>query len=298
MDSPLSLGRRGVNHSSYTVEVYNENKSTRKINMRARNLKPGFFKNDSLAECDPLARILFQGLWCLADREGRLELRPKRIKAEILPYDNADIFKLLDQLVTKGFIVAYKYDTDFFLSIPTFTEHQNPHIKEAESTIPAPFESDTCTILARLNPESLLLNPESLLLNPVHGLHRKKKDSDLKTEDIPFSDIVSHLNTRTKKAYRDTGAKIRSLITARWNEGFRVPDFERVIDNQVIKWEHDPKMREFLRPETIFGTKFESYLNAVPNMAQAGLISAGTQSLLSWAERKMKEAEDANGRQP
>ena len=48
---------------------------------RARNIKPGFFANENLAECDPLARLLFAGLWCLADREGRLEDRPKRIAA-------------------------------------------------------------------------------------------------------------------------------------------------------------------------------------------------------------------------
>jgi hypothetical protein len=140
--------------------------------MRARNLKPGFFKNDLLAECEPLARLLFQGLWCMADRDGRLELRPKRLKAEILPYDNVDILKLLNQLIDKGFVVAYKYENDFFLSIPTFTQHQNPHIKEAASIIPAPDESDTCLVLKLLNPESLLLNPSSL--NPVHGLHRNK----------------------------------------------------------------------------------------------------------------------------
>ena len=49
---------------------------------RARNVKPGFFKNELLAECEPLARILFEGLWCEADREGRLEDRPRRLKAE------------------------------------------------------------------------------------------------------------------------------------------------------------------------------------------------------------------------
>jgi len=140
--------------------------------MRARNIKPGFFKNDLLAECDPLARLLFQGLWCMADREGRLELRPKRLKAEILPYDNVDILKLLNQLIKHEFVIAYKYENEFFLSIPTFTQHQNPHVKEATSTIPAPDESDTCTILILLNPESLLLNPSSL--NPVHGSHRTK----------------------------------------------------------------------------------------------------------------------------
>jgi len=52
---------------------------------RARNIKPGFFKNDQLAECHPLARLLFAGLWCEADRAGRLKDRPKRLKVECLP---------------------------------------------------------------------------------------------------------------------------------------------------------------------------------------------------------------------
>ena len=55
--------------------------------MRARNIKPGFFKNDTLAELEFAARLLFIGLWGLADRAGRLEDRPKKIKAEVFPYD-------------------------------------------------------------------------------------------------------------------------------------------------------------------------------------------------------------------
>jgi len=137
--------------------------------MRARNLKPGFFKNEVLAECDPLARILFEGLWCMADRMGRLEYRPKRIKAEILPYDNVDVIKLLDQLMTKGFIVVYKYDNEYFLEIPTFTEHQNCHIKEAESTIPAPCENDTCTVA--VGPLSSFLLP--LTESPLPRVRKK-----------------------------------------------------------------------------------------------------------------------------
>jgi len=63
---------------------------------RARNIKPGFFMDDVLAEIEPLGRILFAGLWCIADREGRLEDRPKRIKAEVLPYDECDMDNLLE----------------------------------------------------------------------------------------------------------------------------------------------------------------------------------------------------------
>lgn len=75
---------------------------------RARNIKPGFFANEKLAECDPLARLLFAGLWCLADREGRLEDRPKRIRAEVLPYDICDAEALLEQLKEHGFILRYE----------------------------------------------------------------------------------------------------------------------------------------------------------------------------------------------
>lgn len=138
--------------------------------MRARNIKPGFFKNEILAECSPMARLLYIGLWCMADREGRLELRPKRIKAELFPYENCKIESLLEELRKGGFIIAYKISDVLYLTIPTFPQHQSPHIKEAESTIPAPYESDACTILAHLNPESLLLNPEPITPLPQPGV--------------------------------------------------------------------------------------------------------------------------------
>jgi len=105
---------------------------------RSRNIKPGFFLNDDLAECEPLARLLFAGLWCIADREGRLEDRPKRIKAEVLPYDNCDVDQLLNQLVKHKFILRYEVDGGQYIQIINFKKHQNPHVKEAESIIPPP----------------------------------------------------------------------------------------------------------------------------------------------------------------
>ncbi|WP_426664077.1 hypothetical protein [Rhodanobacter aciditrophus] len=107
---------------------------------RARNIKPGFFKNDALAECNPLARILFVGLWCEADREGRLEDRPKRLKAEYLPYDQCDIGALLDELEQHAFVVRYVVGGVGYIAIPNFTKHQNPHVREPASLIPAPGE--------------------------------------------------------------------------------------------------------------------------------------------------------------
>ncbi len=108
--------------------------------MRTRNLKPGFFKNDILGFMDPLCRILFSGLWCLADREGKLEDRPLRIKAEILPFDNCDCDKMLDELFEKGFIIRYEASKERYIKIKNFQKHQHPNIKETVSVIPSPCE--------------------------------------------------------------------------------------------------------------------------------------------------------------
>jgi len=108
---------------------------------RARNIKPGFFKNEDLAQCDPLARILFAGLWCWADKDGRLEDRPVRIKAEILPYDDIDVNALLDQLFERGFIIRYQVGKVKCIDIPTFEKHAKPHANELSSELPPPPKS-------------------------------------------------------------------------------------------------------------------------------------------------------------
>ena len=105
---------------------------------RSRNIKPGFYKNEDLAECSIWARYIFPGLWMMADRDGRLEDRPKRIKAEILPFDTQDVEPLLRELASKGFIVRYEIDGQRYIEIPRFAVHQNPHYSEKASGIKPP----------------------------------------------------------------------------------------------------------------------------------------------------------------
>ncbi len=131
---------------------------------RSRNIKPGFFTNDELAEIEPLGRLLFAGLWTIADREGRLEDRPKRIKAEILPYDDCDVDYLLQQLHDRNFILRYEVNGKRYIQVVNFKKHQNPHVKEPPSTIPAPDLHHTSTVQA---PEENRTDPaDSLNLIP------------------------------------------------------------------------------------------------------------------------------------
>jgi len=96
------------------------------------------YKNEDLAECSIWARYIWPGLWMMADREGRLEDRPKRIKGELLPYDSQEVEPLLNELENKKFIVRYEADDQRYIQILKFHKHQNPHHREPESTIPPP----------------------------------------------------------------------------------------------------------------------------------------------------------------
>ena len=105
---------------------------------RARNIKPGFFKNEILAEMPPETRLLFMGLWCLADREGRFEDRPKKIKMELFPCDDFSIEDGLALLAEGGFLIRYEVEGRRYAQVVNFTKHQMPHHKEVPSDIPAP----------------------------------------------------------------------------------------------------------------------------------------------------------------
>lgn len=105
---------------------------------RARNIKPGFFRNADLVELPVETRMLFIGLWTLADREGRLEDRPKQIKMEIYPADSFDVGSMLDQLHAAGFINRYEVGSSKFIEVQNFIKHQDPHYKEKASEIPPP----------------------------------------------------------------------------------------------------------------------------------------------------------------
>jgi hypothetical protein len=106
--------------------------------MRARLLKPGFFTNEELARLPVRARLLFAGLWCLADREGRLEDRPERIKAAIFPYERVRIRPLIAALTRAGIVKSYTVAYTRCLALPSFCKHQRPHPRETPSFLPPP----------------------------------------------------------------------------------------------------------------------------------------------------------------
>ena len=141
---------------------------------RSRNIKPGFFTNDVLGELPALTRLLFAGIWTICDREGRLEDRPKKIRAEVLPYDLCDAEEMLQALEKNGFIHRYETGGVKVIQVLAWDKHQNPHVKESASSLPCRSENKTSPIQEQFSEQPLPapagLIPDSLLLIPDSGL--------------------------------------------------------------------------------------------------------------------------------
>jgi|SRR6516164_437573 len=146
---------------------------------RARNIKPAFFENESLGELSALTRLFFIGMWTLADFKGCLEYRPKRLKIQLLPYDDCNIDVLVKSLEDSGFIQIYSVQGQQYIKVVNFQKHQNPHKNERESGSDIPDVSEKDNEINELSQDgntpdkngtaradSLNLIPDSLNLIP------------------------------------------------------------------------------------------------------------------------------------
>jgi len=136
--------------------------------MRIRTVKPEFFTDSKLSEFPALCRLLFIGLWCEADREGRLKDVPKELKVKILPYDSCNVDKFLDTLQVANLIVRYEHNNSRYIQIINFLKHQRPNSKENQSVIPV------------LNLDEAFLNLDKGTLNPelVEGKGKEGKGKE------------------------------------------------------------------------------------------------------------------------
>jgi len=104
-----------------------------------------------------------------------------------------------------------------------------------------------------------LQEEQSKFLPSTQAAKPKEEKKSKYTEEI--SEIVSYLNEMVGASYRPSTAATKRAITARLKEGFSVDDFKTVIWRKTKQWANDPKMVQYLRPSTLFGNKFEDYLN-------------------------------------
>ena len=222
---------------------------------RKRILSPDFFLHEDLAKTQPLARLLFAGLWTLADREGRLEDRPARIRVQVLPWDDCDVNELLDELQRVGSIVRYVVDGRKLISVPSFLTYQCPHRNEVPSTIPPPYKrkkthQGSPEALPRLAdpvpvpvPVPVLEDSRQLALTPAPAPGDslpKVKPKDQSTQAIfaYWAEKLGH-----PRAILD--AKRQKLLKARVDEGMTLEEGRAVVDGCLVDMQSWPDRRKF-----------------------------------------------------
>lgn len=125
-----------------------------------REIKPQFFRNEELADLSRDHRLVFIGLWTIADKQGVLEDRPRRIHADLFPYDpDLGLEKVLHDLTQAGFLRRYGSNVKC-IEIVNFTKHQRPHPKENDSGLPtyAEFSAESARETGKGQPK---VNPGS-----------------------------------------------------------------------------------------------------------------------------------------
>lgn len=222
---------------------------------RIRTIKPEFFTSEDIVALQPFARLLYIALWCEADREGRLAWRPQTFKMRYLPADNVDIAALCGELVDRGLVQLYG---DGYAFIPGFASHQHVNPREAASKLPEP---------------STTRNDASATRQPRVSdaqVGRERKEGIEHASDA--AEILSHLNQKAGKGFKAVKSNV-GLIAARLKEGATVEECKSVVDVKVADWANDPKMRMYLRPETLFNaSKFAQYSG---ELATAGSAAGG-----------------------
>jgi len=161
-----------------------------------------------------------------------------------------EIEKYLNELVEKDLILIYEVDGERYLNYPDFFEKQ-PNIRpdrEGKTDIPNHTPDSIRIDSGSISGESGLTPPE----------YKRREEKRI------YSQVIDYLNQKSGSDYKARSKGTQRHIDARVNEGYTLDDFKAVIDGKVSQWTGDPKMNKYLRPETLFGPKFESYLNERP----------------------------------
>jgi predicted phage replisome organizer/uncharacterized phage protein (TIGR02220 family) len=119
---------------------------------------------------------------------------------------------------------------------------------------------------------------------------RLEEDKDKEEDREVYNTIVSYLNEKAGTKYKATTAKTKTAINARLSDGFTVEDFKVVIDKKCAEW-IGTEFEKFLRPETLFGTKFEGYLNARVVAEKPKARTVRKEIVPGWMDKQPQESE-------
>jgi uncharacterized phage protein (TIGR02220 family) len=188
------------------------------------------------------------------DSEGWLTIS-KRFLARKLRLSQAKVEQILNFYSERQRIITKTSKNTISVNCPKFVDIASNWTRRRTSTPTEALQRPYVAPTAKEEEEKKKRREEEYI-PPISPKPNHKK--------IPYQEIIEYLNLKTGKHFSNTAKETRSKIKARWGSNGQqrtIQDFKTVIDNKCAQWLNDEKMSAFLRPETLFGTKFESYLN-------------------------------------
>ena len=235
--------------------------------MPNRIIKESICTSDEIDKLTWFEEVLFYRLIVKCDDFGRYDGRPKIIKGQCFPLKDItvkDIEKGLNKLSAEGLVKLYTVDERPFLQLTTWSKHQT--IRNKKSKYPSVEEGKLQTSTLESNCMQLNANVPVIQSNPIRIQSEYNSPvspdplTDVKNCDSFAREVIDYLNEKTGSSYRYSETSLRP-IRARLKEKFTVENCKTVIDKKTEEWK-GTEWEKYLRPETLFGSKFENYLNA------------------------------------
>lgn len=210
-------------------------------------------------ELTPNAKLLYGELTALSNEKGYCWASNSYF-SELYGVSKKTVSNWISSLDEKGFIkseMIYKDNSKEIKERRLYITPMENNFLPYGRNLPNPMENNFHT------PMEKKVKDNNTSFNNTFNNTVNKRDivEQSPTTPIPYAEIIDYLNLKTGSQYKASTKKTQSLIKARFNEGFTLDDFKQVIDIKSSQWINDSKMKSYLRPETLFGTKFEGYLN-------------------------------------
>lgn len=227
--------------------------------------------------------LAYAVIYGFSQTDGAKFTGSRKYLAEWCGCSMATIDRTLNSLVDKGLVSRTSYVTKHGYRAVEYAAIGPTHLDEPSATGHRTADAD--------DPRTSATEPQPLLDEPQAPAQPKDPD--------PIEEVVDHLNQRAGTHYRATTSNTRKLIKARLKEGFTVDEFKLVIDKKCAEWLNNRDMVQYLRPETLFGNKFESYLNA-KSSTQATSTNPGRQTAYvdlnkAWEDGHVAKCTRENG---
>lgn len=189
---------------------------------RIRTVKPSLFKHEGLYDLEKETglpvRLAFIGLFTCCDKAGRFQWRPRTLKIDVLPYDDSiDFSRVLDALATRGFVVKYEHNGEFFGVIPTFNRHQVINNRESESSLPDPEESSIISMGSTREARVEHASTTRLVHAQGEGKGREGKGREEEWEEEgKGTDLLPTLNASAPRQRKVEDTPLKEACRATW----------------------------------------------------------------------------------